>query len=44
MKMTGMRITVISTRFGVNQSTVSLYGASVESVAYVMLLSLYETM
>jgi len=32
MKMTGMRITVMSTRFGVNQSAVSLCGASVESV------------
>ena len=32
MKMTGMRITVMSTRFGVNQSTVSLCGASVKSV------------
>ena len=44
MKMTGMRITVMSTRFGVNQSTVSLCGASVESVVYFMLSFLYETM
>jgi len=44
MKMTGMRIIVMSTRFGVNQSTVSLCGASVESVVYFMLSFLYETM
>jgi len=44
MKMTGMTITIMSTRFGVNQSTVSLCGASVESVVYFMLLFLYETM
>jgi len=43
MKMTGMRITAMSTRFGVNQSTVSLCGASVESVAYFMLSFLYKT-
>ena len=43
MKMTGMRITVMSTRFGVNQSTVSLCGASVESVVYFVLSLLYET-
>ena len=36
MQMTtfGMRTTVMSTRFGVNQSTVSLCGACVESVVY----------
>ena len=44
MKMIGMRIIVMSTRFGVNQSTVSLCGASVVSVDYFMLSSLYETM
>ena len=44
MKMTGMRITVMSTRFGVNQSTVSLCRASVDSIVYFMLSSLYETM
>jgi hypothetical protein len=32
MKMTGMRTTVMSTRLGVNQSTVSLCGASAESI------------
>jgi len=44
MKITGKRITAMSTRFGVNQSTVSLCGASVESVVYFMLSFLYETM
>ena len=44
MKMTGMRTTAMSTKFGVNQSTVSLCGASVESVVYFMLSFLYETM
>jgi len=34
----------MSTGFGVNQSTVSLCGASVESVVYFMISSLYETM
>jgi len=34
----------MSTRFGVNQSTVSLCGDSVESVVYFMLSFLYETM
>ena len=34
MKMTGMRTTILSTRFEVNQSTLSLCGASVESVVY----------
>ena len=43
MKMTGMRITVMSTRFGVNQSTVSLCGSSVESVVYFMLSFMYKT-
>ena len=38
MMMLGMRTTVMSTRFGVNQSTVSLCGASVESVVYLILL------
>ena len=36
--------TVMSTMFEVNQSMVSLCGASVESVVYFMLSSLYETM
>jgi len=31
-KMTGMRITVMSIRLGVNQLTVSLCGASIESI------------
>jgi len=44
MMMLGMRITVMSIRFGVNQSTVSLCGASVESVVYFMLSFLYKTM
>jgi len=44
MMMTGLRIIAMSTRFGVNQSTVSLCGASVESVVYFMISSLYETM
>jgi len=43
MMMTGMRIIAMSTRFGVNQSIVSLCGASVESVVYFMLSFLYET-
>jgi len=34
----------MSIRLGVNQSAVSLCGASVESVVYVMLTFLYETM
>jgi len=32
MKMTGTRTIVMSTRLGVNQSTVSLCGASVEGI------------
>jgi len=44
MMMIGMRTTVMSTRFGVNQSTVSLCGASVESVVHFMLSFLYEIM
>jgi len=44
MKMTGMRFIAMSTRFGVNQSTVSLCGASVESVVYFMLSFMYKTM
>jgi len=34
MMMIGMRTIAMSIRFGVNQSTVSLCGASVESVIY----------
>jgi len=37
-------ITVMSTRLGVNQSMLSLYGASVESVVYFMLSFMYKTM
>ena len=44
MMMIGMRTIAMSIRFGVNQSTVSLCGASVESVVYFMLSFLYETM
>jgi len=33
----------MSTRFGVNQSTVSLCGASVESVVYFLLSFMYKT-
>ena len=44
MKMNGMRITVMSTRLRVNQSILSLCGASIESVVYFMISSLYETM
>ena len=43
-KMIGKRTTVMSTRLGVNQSTVSLCGASVESVVYFLLSLLYKTM
>ena len=44
MMMIGMRTIAMSIRFGVNQSTVSLCGASVDSVVYFMLSFLYETM
>ena len=44
MMMIGMRTIAMSIRFGVNQSTVSLCGASVESVVYFILSLLYKTM
>ena len=42
--MFGMRTTVMSIRLGVNQSTVSLCGASIESVVYFFLSLLCKTM
>jgi len=44
MMMLRMSSTVMSTRFGVNQSTVSLCGASVKSVVYFLISLLYKTM
>jgi hypothetical protein len=43
MMMIGMRTIAMSIRFEVNQSTMSLCGATVESVVYLMLSFLYET-
>jgi len=44
MMMVGMRTTVMSIRLEVNQSTVSLCGAFVESVVYFLLSFMYKTM
>jgi hypothetical protein len=38
MKMTGMRPTIMSTRLGVNQLTVSLCGASNKSIFFCLIL------
>ena len=44
MMMIGKRTIAVSIRFGVHQSTLSLCGASIESVVYILLSFMYKTM